>query len=163
MTDTPANAPGDDSLRQFAPTIIRRMIADGVRDAPFDFTPVMDDLGAIFLGGEPGQVRFRFLAPERGRQGDGLIHGGVIATMLDCAMSFAAMSVLEDGETIASINLNISFLRPGSATFCEAEGLVENAGRRVIFTRATIRSGEGKSLATATSSFARIARRPPPR
>ncbi|WP_198045863.1 PaaI family thioesterase [Novosphingobium aquimarinum] len=137
-------------------SVIRTLIETEATEVPFASTPMMKALNAVFIRGQQGSVRFRFTVPEQGRQGDGLIHGGIVATMLDCAMSMAALSVLSPEETIASINLNINFMRPGIANHCEAEGQIDKVGRSVLFARSSIYSDQGKCLATAISTFARI-------
>ncbi|MBV8512799.1 MAG: PaaI family thioesterase, partial [Xanthobacteraceae bacterium] len=84
-------------------------------------------------------------------QGNGVVQGGIVTAMLDMTAAFAVLATLPDDRTAATASLTVSFLsavRPGPLL---ATGLVERAGRRLIFARAQLESApDGTLLATAS-------------
>lgn len=105
----------------------------------------------------PGQVELRFTPGELFVQGRGVVQGGAVAAMLDFAMGFAALTQLDGDHTATTVNLNVAFLRPVQAGPLVAVGEVERAGRTLVFTRARLEDGQGRVVATATSTLPVIA------
>lgn len=67
----------------------------------------------------------------------GVIHGGVITTLVDTCSAVAVAAQLPDFETIATLDLRIDYLRaatPGRAILCRAE--CYRLANQVAFTRA---------------------------
>lgn len=85
----------------------------------------------------------------------GTVHGGFVATMLDFACGYAALSKLAPGQSFTTIELKISYHRAVTRDtgMVRAEGRVITAGRRVAFTEAKLVDASGKVHATATSSL----------
>lgn len=111
----------------------------------FDVRLLSVESGAVVFGCTPDHS---VLNPMGG------VHGGVACTLLDSALGCAAHSTLPPATGHTSIEIKTSFLRPlvpGEAV--EARGRVTKAGRRVIFTEGEIVDGEGRVLATATSTL----------
>lgn len=93
------------------------------------------------------EVRPKHLSPTK------TVHGGVIYSLADTAMGSAIWSVLEPGETCATISASIDYVaaaRDGRIT-CEAE--VVRKGRRTAFTRALVSDATGNLIAQATAAF----------
>ena len=134
--------------------LIAEMMAYGYSDVAVDTNPVFADLGARIITAARGKIALRFSVGKRARQGDGIIHGGVISTMLDGGMAFAVLSMLDAGESAATISLTVNFLGAAGEGECEVGATVERIGQRVAFTRATLTSDTGKPVATATAAFA---------
>ncbi len=97
-------------------------------------------------------VTLRFAPGDMFRQGSGVIQGGAISAMLDFAMAFAAMTVIEPDKTVTTTAMNTSFYAAGKGAIYEAVGKVEKPGRRVVFTSAEL-TCEGKTVAAATSTL----------
>ena len=85
--------------------LIAEMMAYGYSDVAVDTNPVFADLGARIISAARGKIALRFSVGKRARQGDGIVHGGVISTMLDGGMAFAVLSMLDAGESAATISL----------------------------------------------------------
>ena len=51
-------------------------------------------------------------APDRHGNVMGTLHGGVLAAVADTAMGFAFATTLAVGETFATLEIKVSFLRP---------------------------------------------------
>jgi len=81
------------------------------------------------------------------------VHGGVLYALADTTMGSALWTLMEDGQTCATISCSIDYLRAvreGVIT-CEAE--VVSKGRRTAMTRAVIRDATGEPVAQASASF----------
>jgi uncharacterized protein (TIGR00369 family) len=135
----------------------RELIAEAVRagltDVPVRSNPVFEDLAARILSAESGRVTLRFTVQERARQSDGIVHGGIISTMLDGAMAFAILSRLPRGESTATVSLTVNFLGAARQGDCDVEAYVERLGKCVAFARASLVS-DGKAVATSTAILA---------
>ena len=99
-----------------------------------------------------GTVSVRYEPGNLFRQGSGVIQGGAVSAMLDFAMAFAAMTVVEPPSSVASTSMTTNFYGAARGQVYEAVGKVEKPGRRVVFTSATI-ACDGKQIAAATSSL----------
>lgn len=84
----------------------------------------------------------------------GTLHGGLPATLLDSAMGCAVHTTLPAGTGYTTIDLNVTFLRPGALDGSEvrAEGLVVHRGRKVATATGTLHDARGRLLATGTTS-----------
>jgi len=81
------------------------------------------------------------------------VHGGVLYALADTTMGSALWTLMQDGETCATISCSIDYLRAvreGVIT-CDAE--VVSKGRRTALTRAVIRDSTGEPIAQASASF----------
>ena len=84
----------------------------------------------------------------------GYLHGGIIATLLDEAMSKANRA---QGVTAMTRQMQVEYLRPvPSGAAIEIEGHVTRSEGRKHWTEAQIRNAEGKILAQATGLFIAI-------
>ncbi len=82
---------------------------------------------------EPGYVSASMELQPRHLQQDGNAHGGVIMTLLDVAMGFAAFTLVDPHQHVVSGQMDVHFLRPGRSQRLWAEGHVIKAGRRLSF------------------------------
>jgi len=84
----------------------------------------------------------------------GYLHGGIIATLLDEAMSKANRA---QGVTAMTRQMQVEYLRPvPSGAPIRIEGRVTRSEGRKHWTEAQIRSAEGSLLASATGLFIAI-------
>jgi uncharacterized protein (TIGR00369 family) len=84
----------------------------------------------------------------------GYLHGGIIATLLDEAMSKANRA---HGVTAMTRQMQVEYLRPvPSGAAIEIEGRVTRSEGRKHWTEAEIRNAEGKILAHANGLFIAI-------
>ena len=85
----------------------------------------------------------------------GIVHGGLLCTLLDTAAGCAVHSLLPAGAGFASIELKVSFLAPlraGDRT--EVRGRVLRIGGRVAFAEAHARDARGQLVGHATTTLA---------
>jgi uncharacterized protein (TIGR00369 family) len=78
-----------------------------------------------------------------------IVHGGLVATLLDTAMGGACFSTLEDGETFLTADLHVEFFRPARPGPMRAEGRVVHRSKRMVFCAAELTDGDGAHLASA--------------
>jgi uncharacterized protein (TIGR00369 family) len=82
----------------------------------------------------------------------GTVHGGIICDVADAAMGCAHASLLEEGETFATIELKINFLKPVWAGRLTAVGTVVKAGRTVGLVECRVTDAGDSLVAYATST-----------
>ena len=88
-----------------------------------------------------------------------IVHGGLVATLLDTAMGGACWSTLEAGETFLTADLHVDFLRAARPGTLRAEGLVVHRTKRVVFCAAELYDADGEHLASARCTQVLKARR----
>jgi uncharacterized protein (TIGR00369 family) len=86
----------------------------------------------------------------------GMVHGGLLCTLLDTAAGCAVHTLLPAGVGYASIEIKVSFLKPLRAGTgeIEAHGRALKLGRRVAFAEAHARNQSGQVVGHATTSLA---------
>ena len=86
---------------------------------------------------------------------NGVVHGGVVFTLVDTAMGRATMSVLDEGRICASIEVAVRYLRPITGGRLVATASVLRAGRRIVHLegRVTV-DGDDRPVAVVQASFA---------
>ena len=87
-------------------------------------------------------------------QAEDVVHGGAVTTMLDFGMAYAALLAIPDGLSVATINMNISCLRPAKQGRYRTVAEIERCGKTVVFARATLLDQDSRAVATAVSSLA---------
>lgn len=95
------------------------------------------------------------ITPELARIG-GIISGQALSALADTAMVIACAAKMGAFRPIATTNLDVQFLRPGTGEqiMCHAE--VVREGKALLFTKAVlIAEPSGKDVATATATFFR--------
>lgn len=93
------------------------------------------------------------------QQQKGLVHGGVIATVADIVMGFAAYSGVPADHHVVTGDLKISYLNPGKGDRLVAKGWVLKQGKKINFCESEVwvYSGEDKKIiAKASASMVTI-------
>jgi uncharacterized protein (TIGR00369 family) len=113
------------------------------------------NLGALVAAVDTakGIVELRFQPGQEFIQGMGVVQGGAVSAMLDFAMGFAGMAMMEDGYFITTATLNVAFLRPALAGAYIAKGFIERRGRTLLFSRGELHRADGTLIATGTSTL----------
>jgi uncharacterized protein (TIGR00369 family) len=78
-----------------------------------------------------------------------IVHGGMVATILDTAMGGATWLTLEAGETFLTADLRVEFLRAARPGTLRAEAHVVHRTRRVAFCSADLYDAERLLIASA--------------
>jgi uncharacterized protein (TIGR00369 family) len=82
-------------------------------------------------------------------RGGFIVHGGMVATLLDTAMGGACWSVLDDEESFLTADLHCEFLSSARPGVLRAEGRVVQRNRRVAFCAADLYDADGELLASS--------------
>jgi uncharacterized protein (TIGR00369 family) len=103
---------------------------------------------------EPGRTVFGLnTGPQHGNP-IGSVHGGVLSTLLDSAMSCAVHTALPEGAGYTTLELKVNFVRPartdGGPLRCE--GTTIHLGRRVATCEGRITDANGKLVAHGTAT-----------
>jgi len=85
---------------------------------------------------------------------NGVVHGGVYATILDTAMGGALLTLLHPDETTATTSLYVEFLRPAQeGAVLRAKGEVVRRGHHLAFVEGNLYDGEGTRLSQAHGTW----------
>ncbi len=84
----------------------------------------------------------------------GLVHGGMLATLADTAMGLAVRTELEPGGRHVTVQLDVRFLRPAPQGRIVARGRAVRVGSRIAVAEADVVDGDGRLLARASSTIA---------
>ena len=116
--------------------------------------PIAATLGFSLCSVDRGEAVFIGTPDESVYNPIGVVHGGLVCTLLDSALGCAVHTTLAAGVGYTSIELKVNYLRPVTATSGEltAHGWVTKPGRRVAFADGDVRDRNGTVLATATGS-----------
>src|SRR6185436_18543844 len=90
------------------------------------------------------------------KQNHGVVHGGAIASLIDTAMAFAIITLLEPREKVTTVDLTVSYLRPVTAGRMIAVAKVVRSGRRLFVVSADVFSEDGKLASTALSTYIKL-------
>lgn len=121
---------------------------------------VMVTIGAEITDLGPGWIDLQLPWQQPLTQQKGLLHAGVIATVLDSACGYAALSLMPAGSDITTIDFNISLVAPATPGTYQARATVVRRGRTVTFARGEARAASDQSL--VASMTATLYRLPPP-
>jgi uncharacterized protein (TIGR00369 family) len=126
-------------------------IRDGVLPPPPIAKLVQMDIRAL----EEGRVEFTCELDESVYNPIGVVHGGLVCTMLDTVAGCAVHTTLPAGVAYTSIELKVNYLRAVHATSgpLTAIGRVVKPGRRVAFAEGEVLDAAGRTVATASSSL----------
>jgi len=129
-------------------------VAAGRHDVALDTNPASASLGAVLLEGRQGELRLGFVAPPESAQGNGVVSGGMLASMLDLAMAMTVLSMLPPGRNCATVNLSVNMMAAAETGNFTATASVERLGRSVAFARASLFDASGERLiASGTSAL----------
>lgn len=120
-----------------SPDLLYDRIAQSFRSQAF-----LTLLGAQLRSVAPGKVVISCRRrPELGQQ-QGLLHGGVVATIADVTCGYTALTTMPEGYEV----LTAEFNRPVLAEEIVATGQVIKAGRTLVITEAEVRDGNTGTL-----------------
>ena len=116
--------------------------------------------GVEVIDASPGVVEIAFEANSQHLNLQGLVHGGILATLADTAMGLAVRTVLEPGRRHVTVQLGVEFLSPGRPGRITARGRSVKIGTQLGFAEADVMNGEGRLLARAHSTLSVTTEKP---
>lgn len=126
-----------------------------VKPAHFD-----DLLGTEWLSDDPDDARVRLRVRDELKQPFGLLHGGVMSTLIESVCSRATFgAVYEDGMAAMGQSIEVSFIRPITAGAAEVRARARHRGRTTWLWQAEVLDDDQKVCALAKMTIA-VRRRP---
>lgn len=89
----------------------------------------MATLGASLERVAPGEVAIAFTHREELTQQHGFLHAGVMTSVADSACGYAALSLMEPGTGVLSVEFKVNMLAPAVGERFKATGRVVRSGR----------------------------------
>jgi uncharacterized protein (TIGR00369 family) len=119
--------------------------------------PYWRTLGLELKEVSPGRAVFECEVREGLMQKRGIVHGGVLASIVDSACAVAAISNLWPKANATTINLRVSYLKPLSQGVFRAEGKCIKAGKTICFCEAQVFNDRNELVCTASSELMIVA------
>lgn len=86
----------------------------------------------------------------------GIVHGGAVATLADCAMGSAVCTTLDD-EAPLTVEMKVNYLEPAKEGTLIATAHVRRRGKRFIVVEAEVTQGDSDTaVAYATATFTAV-------
>ncbi len=101
---------------------------------------------------ERGAVELEFHATPELLNRHGQVQGGMLAAMLDSTVGCAAVAGLS-GQSVVTLTMTVTYLRPAAAGPIHAEGRVVHRGGSIAFAEGALRDRSGEVVATATATL----------
>lgn len=83
----------------------------------------------------------------------GILHGGVVATLLDAAIGLAHRTKLGTGRNHVTLELHVNYIRAAGDGTVLARGRAVSSGERVGYGEGELTDAAGRLLARASATF----------
>jgi uncharacterized protein (TIGR00369 family) len=146
------------TLTAAAAELSGRQMLEAISEGRLPAPPMAELVGARLAFVGDGEVRFAWTPDESAYNPIGMIHGGLLCTLLDFAAGAAVHTQLPAGVSFSSIEIKVSYLKTLRANSgdIDVHGRALQIGRRVAFAEAHARNPAGELVGHATSSIAVI-------
>jgi 1,4-dihydroxy-2-naphthoyl-CoA hydrolase len=112
-------------------------------------------LGTEWLDDDPDHARVRIEMRDDLRQPVGLLHGGVMSSLVESVCSRAtALAVLDDGMAAMGQSIGVSFIRPITEGHAEVLAKARHRGRTTWVWDAEVQDAGGRLCALAQMTIA---------
>jgi uncharacterized protein (TIGR00369 family) len=112
-------------------------------------------LGTEWLDDDPEHARVRVAMRDELRQPVGLLHGGVMSSLVESVCSRAtALAVLDDGMMAMGQSIGVNFIRPITEGHAEVVAKARHRGRTTWVWDAEVRDAEDRLCALAQMTVA---------
>jgi acyl-CoA thioesterase len=115
--------------------------------------PFADLLGARRAAMGDGRSCFELTVRPEHMNPHGVVHGGVVYTLVDYAMGGALTSRLAPGERCATLEIKINYLAPATEGRLAAEARVVERSTRIGVLDARVHAEGKRLIALATGTF----------
>ena len=116
----------------------------------------MAAIGAELVHVAVGEVDIALPFSDELTQQDGYLHAGVVAGAVDSACGYAALTMMDAGAEVLTVEFKINLLAPAAGESLIARGRVVRAGRRLVVCRGDavmVTRGQEKHVATLTATL----------
>jgi uncharacterized protein (TIGR00369 family) len=129
--------------------------------ASFDRQEMMRTLGVEVTSVELGQVEMSLRHDDRFTQQHGFLHAGAVASVLDTACGYAALSVMPPDAAVLTASYTINLLAPAAGERFTITGEVVRAGRTLIVCRGeAFADGDKRPFAVMQATMTAVYGRP---
>lgn len=112
-------------------------------------------IGTEWLDDDPDHARVRVELRDELRQPFGLMHGGVMSSLVESVCSRAtALAVFGDGMAAMGQSISVSFLRPITEGSAEVRARARHRGRTTWVWEAEVRDADDRLCALAQMTIA---------
>ena len=123
-------------------------VQESVRTAPY---PSL--IGMQLAAMDFDSCRIELDLGERHLQPFGIVHGGVLATLIDTATFWAGFLRLPDDCGMVNVDLKLNYLKAVARGRLRAEGRCLRPGRQISYTEASVYDEAGELVAHGTSTL----------
>ena len=117
-----------------------------------EVAPFATWMGIEEVSSQAGEVCLQLAQRPELNNRRGVVHGGVVATLVDSAMARAARTLGKGVELHGTTDLHVQFLQPVAGRLT-ATARVESAGRTLAFCRTEVRDETGQPVACAMATL----------
>lgn len=121
--------------------------------------PFFNLIGLRVVDMRPGWSQTEITWREDLCQPAGIIHGGMIATLVDTGIAHALLltemyrELHAEGHVLVSVDLRIKYLRPVSGGTIRCESNIPRLGRHIIHGESVVVNEQGKEVARGDSIY----------
>ncbi len=125
--------------------------------------PFFNLIGLEVLDLEPGWSKTRLEHRHDLAQPAGIMHGGVIASLIDTGIAHALLltdrfqELRDEGGALVSVDLRVKYFRPVSEAGVVCESKVTRLGRQIIHADAIVANADGKEVARGDATYMAVA------
>ena len=130
----------------------------------------MRTLGVTLERVAPGEVDLALPFRAELTQQHGFLHAGVVTAVVDSACGYAALSLMEPGAAVLSVEFKVQLLAPARGAWFRGLGRVVRAGRTLTVVAGELRAvaqepagavpGDGEVVALLTGTMMAVRDRP---
>jgi uncharacterized protein (TIGR00369 family) len=116
----------------------------------------MTTLGARLVAVAPGAVDVELPFADTLVQQHGYLHAGAVAAAMDSACGYAALTLLDEGAAVLTVEFKVDLLEPAAGGRVVARGRVLRAGRTLTVCRAeavTLDGGAERHVASMSATI----------
>jgi uncharacterized protein (TIGR00369 family) len=125
----------------------------------------MRTFGVTLARVAPGEVDLALPFRADLTQQHGFLHAGVVTAVVDSACGYAALSLMEPGAAVLSVEFKVQLLAPARGSRFRALGRVVRAGRTLTVVKGELwaaqdPAGDGELVALMTGTMMAVRDRP---
>ena len=133
-----------------APKNFEKLLKARLRNAP-----ISRFLGQRLIVCKNGRAEVRLPYRAEFQQGDGVVHGGIVATLADTAGFFAAASASPE-QMVTTVEFKINLLSGAREEDLRGIGHVIRNGRQLIVCEMIVYGRRRRKIALASGTYARL-------
>lgn len=127
--------------------------------ASFGRQRVMETIGATIASVAPGEVDIHLPFRADLTQQHGFLHAGIVTAIVDSACGYAALSLMQSGAGVLTVEYKVNLLAPASGAYFVARGRVTKPGRTITVCTGDVyayQDGQEKLVATMMATMMAI-------